>query len=205
MTEWDGGHDGGHDAGHHGGHELGPEGPDLPDSDPPWEPLGSGPGHLDQPEDPYGSPAGPGHPDAAAADEPAGLPEEQPADWSQPPDELPHSGPGSWDDTFGAPGAGTDDGTDPAGWTEAAGTDPFPAALDLDVAPGDGGPWVDPGLLGGPDHWTADTAEVAVPVDPPAALLPDLAAADGDPDAGWDTLRDSDDPAVRALARHWNP
>lgn len=68
------------------------------------------------------------------------------------------------------------------------------------MQPGDGGPWVDPQLLGGTDHWTAGPDQEA-----PAALLPDLAAADGDPDAGWDALRDPDDPAVRALAQHWNP
>jgi hypothetical protein len=193
MTGWD----------HHD------HGPDHDPGQPDWPALGSEPAaHLDPsgPDDyPYGSPGEPGpEPNAAdpAADhEPAGLPEEQPADWS------------GWDPDAGEPGAFHDavpaadlgavpDGTDPVSWADAAGADPFPPALDVDVQPDDGGPWVDPGLLGGPDHWTADPG---APVDPPAALLPDLAAADGDPDAGWDTLRDSDDPAVRALTRLWNP
>jgi hypothetical protein len=91
------------------------------------------------------------------------------------------------------------DGTDPAGWADAAvATDPFPPPLDLDVRPVDG-LWVDAGLLGrvedaGRQH-----------TDPPDALLADLAAAAGDPAADWATLRDSDDPAVRALALRWHP
>lgn len=91
------------------------------------------------------------------------------------------------------------DGTDPAGWADTAGaTHPFPPPLDLHVRPSDGA-WVDPGLLGpiedGPDQ----------AADPPAALLADLAAADGDPAADRTTLRESDDPAVRALTRRWCP
>ena len=69
----------------------------------------------------------------------------------------------------------------------------------MDVTPADGGPWTDPELIGGTDDGSADPV-----TDPPAALLPDLAAADGDPGATWDSLRDSDDPAVRALATHWH-
>lgn len=188
MTEWD----------HHD------HGPDHdPGGEPDWAGLGSEPtDHLDQPaDDPSGAP---GEPEPHTADpveahEPAGLPEEQPADWSG---WDPHDEPGAFHDAVPAADPGDlSDGTDPAGWTDAAGADPFPPALDVDVQPGDGGPWVDPGLLGDPDQSTADPG----PVDPPAALLPDLAAADGDPDAGWDTLRDSDDPAVRALTRLWNP
>ena len=89
------------------------------------------------------------------------------------------------------------DGTDPAGWVDATGpTDPFPPRLDLDVRPADGS-WVDPDLLG--------LVEGAVdrPTDPPGVLLADLAVADGDPVADWTTLRESDDPAVRALALRW--
>lgn len=135
--------------------------------------------------------------------DPVALPEEQPADWSVHPDD-----PAAWDQPNGAFGPfdlgpnDLSDGTDPAGWTADAGADPFPPALDVDVRPGDGGRWVDPDLLGGPGHRSPPR------VDPPAALLPDLpdlAAADGDPPAGWDALRDTDDPAVRALTLHWNP
>lgn len=193
MTEWDHGHDG-----HDGGHDD--PVPDLPDHDPAWETPDA---HLSEPagpDDPYGSPDHPGPEAHDAGSEPVGFPQEQPADWSGSGDDVLHSGPGAWEPD-GDPGDGVD-GTDPAGWTDTA-ADPFPPALDVDVQPGDGGPWVDPDLIGGPE-WTAD-AEPAPPADPPAALLPDLAAADGDPDAGWDALRDSDDPAVRALAVHWNP
>jgi hypothetical protein len=99
------------------------------------------------------------------------------------------------------------DWTDPAGWSDAgAESDSFPPALELDVLPADGGPWVDPDLLGGPGDWTADPSgpDLVPPTDPPAALLSDLAAADGDPDAGWDEVHGSDDPAVRALAARWH-
>jgi hypothetical protein len=91
------------------------------------------------------------------------------------------------------------DGTDPAGWADTAGlTDPFPPPLDLGVRPARG-PWIDAGPVG--------RAEVAgeQPTDPPDALLADLAAADGDPDAGWTALHESDDPAVRALSLRWRP
>jgi hypothetical protein len=203
MTEWDHGHD---PADH-----LGAE-PDWAEPDT----------HLAEPaglDDPFGSPPGPdpdpADPDAADSDhtdpapaEPAGLPAEHPADWSGSDADPSGAGSADWDapfsDGFAVDEPDPGDGTDPAGWTADAGADPFPPALDLDVAPADGGPWVDPDLLGGPDRWTAG-ATGPDPVDPPAALLPDLAAADGDPDAGWDTLRDSDDPAVRALAGHWRP
>ena len=185
MTEWDHGHDG-HDGG-----------PDLPGEDPTWEAFGSD-AHLPDhstPDDPYGSPDHPEPiPHDAAPDEPAGLPEEPPADWSGSGDEAAHA----WE-PFLDPGDHVD-GTDPAGWSDAGGADPFPPTLDVDVQPGYGGPWVDPQLLGGADQWAPGPDQ-----DAPAALLPDLAAADGDPDAGWDALRDSDDPAVRALTHHWNP
>lgn len=195
MTEWDHGHEG-HDG--PDGHDTGPDLPDLPEHDLGWEASGpdaqlSDPAH---PGDPYGSPD---HPEPAAGTEPAGFPEEQPADWSGAGGDVPHAEPGAWDHDPD-PGVAID-GTDPAGWADSAGADPFPPALDVDVQPGDGGPWVDPDLLGTPEHWAAAGPDP----EPPAALLPDLAAADGDPDAGWDTLRDSDDPAVRALAQHWNP
>jgi len=91
------------------------------------------------------------------------------------------------------------DGTDPAGWADTAGASAlFPPPLDADVRPA-AGPWVDPGLLG-PVEDALDQA-----TDPPDALLGDLAAANGDPAADWTTLHESDDPAVRALARRWRP
>jgi hypothetical protein len=90
------------------------------------------------------------------------------------------------------------DGTDPAGWADTAGaTDPFPP-LEVGVAPVDGA-WVAAHLLGQVEGATD------LPVDPPEALLADLAAADGDPDADWTTLHESDDPAVRALSLRWRP
>jgi hypothetical protein len=53
---------------------------------------------------------------------------------------------------------------------------------------------VDAGLLGRGE----DAGER--PTDPPDVLLTDLAVADGDPDADWTTLHESDDAAVRALS-----
>ncbi len=89
------------------------------------------------------------------------------------------------------------DGTDPAGWADtAAATDPFPPPLDVAVPPPEGG-WVDLDLLG-------HGAEPGEDRDPPDSLRADLAAADGDPDADWATLHESDDPAVRALALRWH-
>ena len=90
------------------------------------------------------------------------------------------------------------DGTDPAGWADTAGEiEPFPPPLDLGVRP-HGDPWVDPDLVG-------RTAEAGgAPTDPPEQLRADLAAADGDPEADWATLHESDDPAVRALALRWH-
>jgi hypothetical protein len=106
--------------------------------------------------------------------------------------------PGSPETDQRAPSAWLD-GTDPAGWADTAGmTDPFPPPLDSDARPADG-PWTDARLLARReevgDHRT----------DPPEALLADLASAEGDPDAGWATLSESDDPAVRALALRWRP
>jgi hypothetical protein len=94
------------------------------------------------------------------------------------------------------------DGTDPVGWADTADVrEPYPPPLDLDIRPADG-PWIDAGLLGRADDADADGEQ---PLDPPDALLADLAAADGDPDADWTTLEDSDDPAVRALSLRWRP
>ena len=80
---------------------------------------------------------------------------------------------------------------------------PFPPALDLDVTPADGQPWVDPSLLGA-DHDPGPP--LAEPTDPPAALLADLHAADGggDEPASAASLAASDDPAIRALAAYWS-
>jgi hypothetical protein len=89
------------------------------------------------------------------------------------------------------------DGTDPAGWADTTGdTDPFPPPVQLDVVPADGR-WTDPDLLG-----RAAGGDPAT--DPAEALRADLAAAVGDPEADWAALRDSDDPAVRALAMRWH-
>jgi hypothetical protein len=109
--------------------------------------------------------------------------------------------------------AGWLNGTDPAGWADTAGeTDPFPPVLELDVEPADGGPWADASLLGdgdtpgSADRTTDRTADPGTdpPTDPPEALRADLAAAHGDPQAGWVALHASDDPAVRALAARWH-
>jgi hypothetical protein len=80
---------------------------------------------------------------------------------------------------------------------------PFPPALELDVTPVDGQPWVDPELLGG-DHPLEPAGPE--PVDPPAALLADLHAADGggDEPASAEALAASDDPAIRALTAYWS-
>ncbi len=83
--------------------------------------------------------------------------------------------------------------------------DDFPLpTLHLDdlPTPAGGPPWIDTSLLGSADP----------PVDPAAADLSgtpegaraDLAALDADPDASWETLRDAEDPAVRALTRLWH-
>jgi hypothetical protein len=91
------------------------------------------------------------------------------------------------------------DGTDPAGWADTAGMiDPFPPPLGSAARPVDG-PWTDARLLA-----RAENAGERR-IDPPEALLADLAAADGDPEADWTTLSKSDDPAVRALALRWRP
>jgi hypothetical protein len=91
------------------------------------------------------------------------------------------------------------DGTDPAGWADTAGgTDSFPPPLDL-VARAADGPQVDPDLL----DVVEDPCEQSV--DPPDALLADLAVAAGEPEADWSTLHKSEDPAVRALALRWRP
>lgn len=224
MTEWD------HGADHHEpgevwetpGSAFESHLPDEPTSlSEPYE-LGE-PDHDGVPDEPAGLPA------EAPADWSAGsgdLAETDPgpvSGWDAHPADLPGPdsglpGPGGLPD-FGDPadpGGLADSGdpadhgdlgdagdpADPAAWADGTGigADPFPPALDMDVTPADGGPWTDPELIGGgTDDWSADPV-----TDPPAALLPDLAAADGDPDASWESLHDSDDPAVRALAAHWH-
>lgn len=230
MTEWEHGPDqpGGWDGQDPG--DGGLAGAGLPDEplDLPGTPDGTDglpgepgvPGEPGLPGENGGSPAGTGAPGgslpgggdpADLPDEPAGLPTEAPADWTTVPDagDLATDA-GDWADPetpagWASDGEGPDPaGTDPATWAAAGpGPDPFPPALDLDVTPADGGPWTDPELIGGtgadPD---ADTAYAPAE---PAALLSDLSAADGDPDATWQDLADSDDPAVRALAAHWRP
>jgi hypothetical protein len=163
-----------------------------PAAEEPWAWPGSGPGldaelpvELSEPPDP----ADPADPvDLPDPPEPRNLPAEAAADWSAAGD--PAGGPAGWTDPAGA-GLGESD------------SDPFPPALAVDVAPADGGPWVDPDLLGDGDPDLLDAG--APPHDPPAALRDDLAAADGDPGADWSALRASDDPAIRALAALWQP
>jgi hypothetical protein len=80
--------------------------------------------------------------------------------------------------------------------------DPFPLPdLDLDELPEPAGgpPWIDASLLG------AENTEPLEPAGSPEGARDDLAAADADPDASWDALRTTEDPAVRALARLWAP
>lgn len=162
---------------------------ELPDPDDPAEPAADGSSAV------AGAPELP-------ADRPSDLPAEPPVDWSaSPPDAAAEGVP--------ADGAGDDragDGTDPAAWGSSEAADPFPPALEVDVAPTDGGPWVDPDLLGaaGADGADWSGTDPTPPTDPPSALLADLAAADGaDPAADWPALAASDDPAVSALARFW--
>ena len=124
------------------------------------------------------------------------LPAEQPADWSETPEPEPaHADWSSIVDSVDHDGGEDPDPTDPAGWGVPA-DDPFPPSLSLDVEPADGGPWADPGLLGG------DPAEQAR-TDPPLALLSDLTAADGGDSTDWAAVETSDDPAVRSLAAYW--
>ena len=95
-------------------------------------------------------------------------------------------------------------GADPDLPDEDRADDDFPLpVLHLDdlPTPAGGPPWIDPALLGAAD----------APVDPapdlsgtPAGARADLAALDADPDASWETLRDAEDPAVRALTRLWH-
>lgn len=93
--------------------------------------------------------------------------------------------------------------------------DLFPDGPPVDEAV-DGPPWVDAGLLGidsvGAAAGPHDTSGVVPgPGVTPEAALDDLRALHGDepgpgPAAGdWARLEASDDPAVRSLARLWNP
>lgn len=191
MTGWEHGPD------FDGGHDHVPE---LPEE--PYGLLGEhDPGPVEDavPADP--EPGGPGH--VELPDEPAGLPPEVSVDWSADPD--PATGvtdaATDWapDDGTDSAGWAADDGTDPSSWAAAGEPEAFPPTLDMDVTPADGGPWTDPDLLGGSEESSAWTP----PTDGPVALRPDLALADGDPDATWSSLRSSDDPAVRALALRW--
>lgn len=79
----------------------------------------------------------------------------------------------------------------------------FPSALpDVELPPPvDGLPWVDGTLLGGPE---AEPAATPAPADR-RDLLTDLRESAAEPGAGWDTVRSSDDPAVRALSMLWAP
>ena len=87
---------------------------------------------------------------------------------------------------------------------DLADPDDFPLpTLHLDdlPTPAGGPPWIDPSLLG------ADSEPVAAEPDltgTPEGARADLGALDADPEASWATLRDAEDPAVRALARLWH-
>ena len=78
--------------------------------------------------------------------------------------------------------------------------DVFPPPLDVGELPEpvDGFPWIDTTALGGADM----PADHLDPVRP--AELAEYAGQDIAPGAdGWQTLKDSDDPATAALARWW--
>ncbi len=84
--------------------------------------------------------------------------------------------------------------------------------LDLDQVPEPAGgvPWSDPTVLGvGPDQ--GDTlGSTDEPAGTPVGAATDLMLALGETASGdeatqWAALRDTEDPAVRALARFWAP
>lgn len=86
----------------------------------------------------------------------------------------------------------------------------FPPALPgVDLpAPVDGPPWVDVSSLAaepsGPTGQQGSLGLGGPGADSPT-LLGDLRESAAEPGAGWDGLRGSDDPAVRALAGFWAP
>lgn len=97
-------------------------------------------------------------------------------------------------------------GTDPdapAGGDDDAFTPQFPPDLAVDELPDpvDGPPWTDADLLGdGPDH--ADTSWNSIDS---SATMTDLFTMDGTSGDDWQSLINSDDPAVSSLARWWQP
>lgn len=96
---------------------------------------------------------------------------------------------------------GHDDGAEPWGLAQPVDAHAFPPHLDLDVVPADGLSWVDVDLLG--DATAVPTAPLVLP-DSPQALLADLHREDGaDGAPSWQTVAESDDPAVRALTLFW--
>jgi len=140
---------------------------------------------------------------------------DEPHDWSadlDPADDAGDPEPPSGDteppalsgDPVGAGLVGADPDVDPhadgGGWPAPE----FPAALDLGTPPEpvDGPPWTDPSTLGDPA--AAGTEPPTAPAGgPEVAELADYAGTG--PDAGWDTLAASEDPATAALARFWGP
>lgn len=94
-------------------------------------------------------------------------------------------------------------GVDPDGYPI---DDSFPAQLDVDVTPSDGGDWVDAGALGSPTESTGPTPLVGHDTASPDELLSSVhRSAGGQGEASWESLRSSDDPAIRALAAFWSP
>lgn len=142
-------------------------------------------------------------------------------------DHVDHVDPGSADETVhslhgaeGADGAGevadgpSEDGPllDSEHLAQPVDAETFPPHLELDVTPTDGREWVDVDLLGSGEEWgtmsmtdsTTDPMGGVVVPDSPQALLADLHQFDGgDGMPSWTTVAGSDDPAVRALALHW--
>jgi hypothetical protein len=175
----------------------------LDHTDPYHEGLSAGSDHDGPDHDPDAALAD-AHPDAFAgthpAEDPHGAATHAPGEHADPPTEpyaeAPHL------DAHPEPYTPEHSGEDPDPAAFAPPPDapdsPFPPHLDLDLAPADGQPWTDPDLLGAEHDGAAP--EAVAPTDPPAALLSDLAAADG----GEHGPAESDDPAVRALAAYWS-
>lgn len=123
------------------------------------------------------------HDIAAEHDLPAGdaHPAETPADDMAADDALPEHAPSDHDDSF-------------------------PPHLEVSIMPTDGRDWVDPGLLGVDSGVDLAHEPGSAPYAAPEELLGALHAADGSGgEPSWESLRASDDPAIRALAVLWHP
>lgn len=84
--------------------------------------------------------------------------------------------------------------------------DSFPPHLEVSIMPTDGRDWVDPALLGADLDTDLGHEPSAAPYALPEELLGALHAADGSGgEPSWESLRASDDPAIRALAALWHP